>query len=353
MHCRMPRLCCARHLVDMSTCGGSSLRRGASVMISRHHMCKESRYFNMIRTQTQPRGSRLTVQSVSNSTEPFDALCKVFYPVEKQRTPRDIKGIVHFLGGAFAGAAPSTLYGRCIRAFTEAGFVVITNAYAVTFRHDVCARELDERFGQAMRQVVDVYGQDDLKIFAVGHSNGALMASMMVSMPECTNARYDACILISFNNRQVGEAVPVPLSGLQEMLQSVEGDVEDKVRELVLSNARIFEDSPIDRIDIETSVTQLGSVLDEVSLGLDDFSPPPEDNAMMIGQGYSAPKTLLIQFNDDDIDQSEKIYRVLKKNPRRSVTFKSLEYGTHVSPLLEGTRVAQLCIDYLTSRCLD
>lgn len=290
-------------------------------------------------------------------TESKDTLCKIVYP-EVGQDASNVKGVVHFLGGAFAGAAPSTLYGRCIKAFTEAGFVVITNAYAVTFRHDECARQLDERFGCALAEVKETLEGDtsDLKVFAVGHSNGALMAAMMSSMPECTNAQYNACILISFNNRQVGEAVPIPLSGLQDLLQSVQrgsdSDVEDRVREAVLSNIRLLNDARIDIKDVETSVVQLGSVLDEVALGLDDFIPSPGENALNIGQGYSVPKTLLMQFKDDDIDQSEILYRVLKKNnSRRSVTFQSVEYGTHLSPLFEGGNVAKLCIDYLESRC--
>lgn len=293
------------------------------------------------------RTTRMVVQQGPDSSEPLDSLCRIVYPESTRQ--KQLKGIVHFLGGAFAGAAPSTLYRRCIRTFTEAGYVVITNAYAVTFRHDVCARELDQRFGRALDEVFDTLGTTDAKVFAVGHSNGALMAAMMASMPECTNARYDGCILISFNNRQVGEAVPVPLTGIQDVLQSV--DVEDRVREVVLSNSQLLDESSIDTIDVQTALTQLGSVLDEVSLGLDDFSPPPEENAVMIAHGYSSPKTLLIQFKDDDIDQSEKIFKVLKKNSRRSVTFRSMEYGTHLSPLLEGTNVARVCIDYLESRC--
>ena len=319
------------------------------VIVPCHCNYNSLEYRNISDHKLITRSRRMVVvqQGPDSVRETLDSLCRILYPESTQETPK-AKGIIHFLGGAFAGAAPSTLYSRCIRTFTKAGYVVITNAYAVTFRHYICARELDQRFGRALEEVFDTLGTKDIKVFAVGHSNGALMAAMMASMPEWTNARYDGCILVSYNNRQVGEAVPVPLSGIQDLLQSV--DVEDRVRDVVLSNSQLLDESLIDTVDAQTALIQLGSVLDEVSLGLDDFSPPPEDNAVMIGQRYSAPKTLLIQFKDDDIDQSERIFRVLKKNARRSVTFRSMEYGTHLSPLLEGTNVARVCIDYLESR---
>ena len=51
-------------------------------------------------------------------------------------TPR---GIVHFLGGAFAGAAPQLLYPLLISLLAEAGFTVVATPYMVTFRHRGCA----------------------------------------------------------------------------------------------------------------------------------------------------------------------------------------------------------------------
>ncbi len=54
------------------------------------------------------------------------------------------KGIVHFLGGAFAGATPQLLYPGLIRALSKAGYAVISTPYAVTFRHLDCAQRVQQ-----------------------------------------------------------------------------------------------------------------------------------------------------------------------------------------------------------------
>ena len=54
-------------------------------------------------------------------------------------TGRQPKGIVHFVGGAFAGAAPQFAYQFLIKWLADAGFTIISTPYAVTFRHLDCA----------------------------------------------------------------------------------------------------------------------------------------------------------------------------------------------------------------------
>jgi hypothetical protein len=52
------------------------------------------------------------------------------------------KGVVHFLGGAFAGAAPQLLYNSFVELLADSGYTVIATPYKVTFQHDVCARQV-------------------------------------------------------------------------------------------------------------------------------------------------------------------------------------------------------------------
>lgn len=63
-----------------------------------------------------------------------------FTPPESYR-PR---GIVHFLGGAFAGATPQLLYPGLICQLSKAGYAVISTPYAVTFRHLDCAQRVQQ-----------------------------------------------------------------------------------------------------------------------------------------------------------------------------------------------------------------
>jgi hypothetical protein len=49
------------------------------------------------------------------------------------------KGIVHFLGGAFAGASPELVYPLLLQMVGDAGYTVISTPYPVTFKHVECA----------------------------------------------------------------------------------------------------------------------------------------------------------------------------------------------------------------------
>ena len=54
------------------------------------------------------------------------------------------RGLVHFLGGAFAGAAPQLAYQFLIKWIADAGFTVVATQYAVTFRHLDCAARVQQ-----------------------------------------------------------------------------------------------------------------------------------------------------------------------------------------------------------------
>lgn len=49
------------------------------------------------------------------------------------------KGIVHFLGGAFAGASPELVYPLLLQIVGEAGYTIVSTPYPVTFKHVQCA----------------------------------------------------------------------------------------------------------------------------------------------------------------------------------------------------------------------
>ena len=286
-----------------------------------------------------------------------DPLSTCIVPVDNKQTP---KGVVHFLGGAFAGAAPTRVYGCLVENFVKENYIVISTAYQVTFRHDECAKSIFDRFERVFEEsVVPIIGPTaSVPVIAVGHSNGALMHALMASMFAI---RYDACILMSFNNRQVSEAVPVPLTSLQDLVKDTKQQqdivsLEDGVRDVV-------QRVSMRDMEVESAFAQLGSVLDELSAGVEDFSPSPEENAVCISQKYSIPKTLLVQFKDDNIDQSNELYKYLRKNRRRSVTFASLPWGSHVSPVApllgtsgSGTRetreIVRLCDKFIEDRCI-
>jgi hypothetical protein len=165
------------------------------------------------------------------------------------------------------------------------------------------------------------------------------MHAMIGSLLSPANASN---VLISFNNRQVSEAVPVPLDPLQAVVQPMRGDgrLENMAKSAVGQILATAEglgavDSEM-RKNIEQIIpaaTQLGSVFDEVGDGGQDFTPSPEENEKLFATGYSVPKTLLIQFMDDSIDQSAKLEQILQKRvPRGGVELQKM-IGNHLTPV--------------------
>lgn len=162
----------------------------------------------------------------------------------------------------------------------------------------------------------------------------AMIASLM-NPPNASN------VLISYNNRQVAEAVPVPLDPLQAILQPVRGNgrLESMAQSAVgqiLSTAEGFGAVDADTLrtlrQIAPAATQLGSVFDEVGDGTQDFTPTPEENQRLFQTSYSVKNTLLIQFLDDGIDQTPLLDRTLRQRVPGGVRVERLA-GNHLTPV--------------------
>ena len=57
---------------------------------------------------------------------------------------------------------------------------------------------------------------------------------------------------------------------------------------------------------------QLPSLIEEVADGARDFNPPPDLIQAALDRSYRARRTLIIEYDDDPIDQSAEIERLLK-----------------------------------------
>lgn len=161
------------------------------------------------------------------------------------------KGVVHFLGGAFVASVPHLTYSKLLERLADGGYTCIATPYAVTFQHIECARAVTEAFTGAVAQLRSGGGEAaglgpwavpaDVPTHGVGHSNGSLLHLLAGSLPAGAAAVGSSAVgiggagslagssrasnvLISFNNLQVTEAVPVPLGLLQPALQQLRGD---------------------------------------------------------------------------------------------------------------------------------
>lgn len=250
------------------------------------------------------------------------------------------RGIIHFLGGAFVGSAPNLTYPLLLRLLSEGGYSVVATPYAVTFQHAECCLAVRQDFDSVVQQLrasatTAWLADESLPVFGVGHSNGALLHLLAGSLvPAPANHRGD--VLISFNNREVTEAIPVPLTSLQPLVRSVRltSGLQSIDSERALQTlAALAPSGVLDAATVESLVSvldQLDLVLREVEDGADAFTPSPTESRAIISGSYAAAATLLVQFLDDSIDETPEVESLLRQR-NNDVTVLRLP-GSHVTP---------------------
>ncbi|KAF5838682.1 hypothetical protein DUNSADRAFT_2377 [Dunaliella salina] len=215
-------------------------------------------------------------------------------PPPNQKPPR---GIVHFLGGAFISGAPQVLYSLLIDSLASSGFTVLSTPYAVSFKHLDCAATVRQDFMDSL-QSDQVY--------------------------------TDANVLMSYNNKQVSDAIPIP--GLLDALGPTARAAPSLPEGLptpstVLNVASGLLPSGVlgtlglsqrQVADAGLLIEQLGSVVKEVGDGNSDFTPTPEESRQIVKAGYNptATPTLLVQFTNDNFDQTPEMLDILQECAR-------------------------------------
>ena len=260
-----------------------------------------------------------------------------------------VKGICHFVGGAFLGAVPQLIYPVFLRGLAENGYTVIATPFPVSFKHKETARELRERFCLALEELrsspIAVKVPQSVPVHGVGHSFGALAHSLIGCM-ECEDISTN--VLISFNNKEVQEAIPIPgflqsvtaaFSAYEQSPIKIVPDPLPIVKEVTKA---LLPDIPnptagISRKAVDDGLDQLDAVFTEIREGVVDFDPVPTESARMIESSYRIPETLLVQFTSDTIDESTVLQRLLEASPKQNISVKLLT-GTHITPCIGDLR---------------
>ncbi|CAM9741006.1 unnamed protein product [Discosporangium mesarthrocarpum] len=271
------------------------------------------------------------------------------------------KALLHFLGGAFVGAAPHLTYNYLLSGLSEMGFLVVATPYPLGFDYlDVCDSILD-RFEQAAVPLAREYGA--LPVVGIGHSCGALLQLLITCLfpdtPRAANA------LISFNNKPVTEAVPgfeelilplvtqvlaeggqgssliATLATLRETVDNlVDGVAESRFAPAVLEKEVI----PLVRQILQVT-DQLPGLFNQIADGTREFTPSPEETRDVVSKMYRARRTLLVRFESDSIDESERMKDVIQEGKtllrmRRPMVDMDLRYeiitGNHITPLTQN-----------------
>jgi len=253
--------------------------------------------------------------------------------------------LVHFIGGAFVGAAPHLLYRKLLEELAAQGAIVVATPYSTSFDH---LRTVDEIFFEYSR-VQKELGKTNpeylrLPSYGVGHSLGSLLQVLMCS--RYVVAREGNC-LMSFNNKPATDSIPL-LSPMIAPSVRMLGPVLSQIATSPLrSQAEGFLETlrnslPVDdniRSGLLPLLDQLTPIFLDVSTGTQEFTPSPEESRSLIRDGYGVPKNLLIKFTNDTIDETPTLASVLQSCPSMSMPSSELIIktlpGDHTTPLAQ------------------
>jgi hypothetical protein len=215
--------------------------------------------------------------------------------------PPQPMALIHFLGGAFVGTAPTVTYRGLLTQLAQQGYGIIATPFLNTFDHQAIARTVLNRFETIVERL---QGQQQLPrgylpVYGLGHSMGCKLHLLIGSLYEVERAGN---ILISFNNYPVKQAIP-----LLEQLSQLELD-------------KAWQ-----------TVQQQWDFKAEINL---EFTPSPELTNRLIAESYGIRRNLLIKFRNDDLDQTLALQPILTARFAEMVACRTLP-GNHLTPLAQ------------------
>ncbi|CAJ1918829.1 unnamed protein product [Cylindrotheca closterium] len=269
--------------------------------------------------------------------------------------------IIHFVGGTFFGSAPKLWYRTLLEgvARNTQSAVVVTPIPVTLLKsplnHVNLGKKLRRSFCMAWRDVLeDEYGDiDDIPVCGLGHSLGARLMVVLTTLTR--NQPVDvppfrSFALISFTNYGASAGVPgIYALSRESKIQERKAEVsESRKRQRSARRSRDtrwMDDEFDDEIDEEWDelVDELGGIMQnsasKVKTALtprsDDleFFPTPDNLWKALDdKRYDIPETLVVQFDDDEIDQSAKLAQTLHNTNSTNVKYCRLR-GTHLSPV--------------------
>jgi len=194
-------------------------------------------------------------------------------------------GIVHFLGGAFVGTAPQIAYRSLLESLADRGYAIAAIPFITSFDRGAIAREVLNRFETILARLHarDRLGSSALPIYGLGHSLGCKLHLLIGSLFAVKRAGN---IFMAYNNHPVNRAIP--------LAQYLNQEITDRL----------------------------------------EFTPSPALTYEIVAQNYQVRRNLLIQFTDDDLDQTVRLNQVLQSRFEDAIALQTLP-GTHLTPLTQ------------------
>ncbi|CAD7703235.1 unnamed protein product [Ostreobium quekettii] len=242
--------------------------------------------------------------------------------------------VMHFVGEAFVGAAPQIAYRQLLEAIAERRILVVATPYRTSFDHLRAADEAQFKFDSAMN-AIGRYAED-VPVYGVGHSLGALIHLLISSRYAVERAGN---VLMSFNNKPATEVIPLlaQLGPSSRLLGPITSQLASSplrpTAEMVQGAVKGISPSPVRQCI--PLVEQLAPMCMDVTQGRQEFSPSPEETRNRIRSFYGVRRNLLVQFTDDDMDESDELASMIQASGIGStldMTVRTLP-GNHARPM--------------------
>jgi hypothetical protein len=217
--------------------------------------------------------------------------------------PERPAAIIHFLGGAFVAAAPHVTYRSLLEWLASQGYVVVATPFEMIFDHQKIADQVMRNFNLAVDHLLnEVLGRGYLPIYGMGHSMGCKLHLLITSQHQQERAGN---ILIAFNNYPAKRSIP----GLEQ----ISSFASQMSAQLTAQLAQPLQ-TPV-KLDLDV-----------------EFTPSPEETFRLIADQYPVPRTLLLKFRNDEIDQTRALWDVLQSRFPETTAVEILP-GNHLTPL--------------------
>lgn len=249
------------------------------------------------------------------------------------------QAVVHFLGGAFIGAAPQISYRLFLETLSSRNVLVITTPFATSFDHLRIADECQFRFDRCCRAIApDVAG---LPVYGVGHSLGSLI-HLLVSARY--NVQRAGNALMSFNNKPATDSIPflspfiAPSARmLGPILSTIAQSPIRSTVEMATETLKGFSPSVVRQV--VPLVEQLAPIYLDVSQGKQEYTPSPEETKNLVKTYYAVNRNLLLRFKNDTMDESMELAGLLQSTSAVSTTLdltvRTLD-GDHLRPVQQN-----------------
>lgn len=278
--------------------------------------------------------------STSASASPFERLESLLSSAAEATAPSDARGwrelegtwilappdgaapeaVVHFCGGAFVGASPQITYGLFLeRLCARARVTIVATPFAIGFEHLRIADDAQLAFERALAALAaeDPASYADAPTFGVGHSMGSLLHAIIGARYRLDGpGRRAGNALMSFNNKPTTDAVPlfaeVLAPGLRLLSPAITAVTTNPASLASRSAAEFVFRSPSSPFYASAGVVrellpvldQIEPVFMEVANGASEFVPTPGATRELMAHHYRVPRTLLVRFEDDSIDET-------------------------------------------------